>query len=204
MRDYACMENSGELTSDKARFHAEAIDPEKGSATGYVAKYISKILPVTRWTAKLTTKAARPEGNRLGGFCLGSTLTHPAIPVCGRCAGHCLPRLRRMADSETAHGLSVEFAAAHDAADAGDWAGYVNAQGGPFVRRDELEAVCEKAIDQVRDLSGKTISRGLAVHLIDGTQTKIGGHFFRSLPDGELARPILEPKSSFVLERFAV
>lgn len=42
MRDYACKEDSGELTSDKARFHAEAIDPEKGSATGYVAKYISK------------------------------------------------------------------------------------------------------------------------------------------------------------------
>lgn len=37
MRDYACKEDSGELTSDKARFHAEAIDPEKGSATGYVA-----------------------------------------------------------------------------------------------------------------------------------------------------------------------
>jgi len=43
-----------------------------------------------------------------------------------------------MADSETTHGLSVEFAAAHDAADAGDWAGYVNVQGGPFVRRDDL------------------------------------------------------------------
>ena len=47
--------------------------------------------------------------------------------------------LRRLADTETAHGLSVEFAAAHDAADAGDWAGYVNAQGGPFVRRDDLQ-----------------------------------------------------------------
>jgi len=46
--------------------------------------------------------------------------------------------LRRRADSETAHGLSVEFAAAHDAADAGDWAGYVNAQGVPFMRRDDL------------------------------------------------------------------
>lgn len=35
-------------------------------------------------------------------------------------------------------GLSVEFAAVHDAADVGDWAGYINAQGGPFVRRDDL------------------------------------------------------------------
>ncbi|HBY9743395.1 TPA: replication endonuclease, partial [Klebsiella pneumoniae] len=47
--------------------------------------------------------------------------------------------LRRLADTETAHGLSVEFAAVHDAADAGDWAAYVNAQGGPFVRRDDLQ-----------------------------------------------------------------
>lgn len=47
--------------------------------------------------------------------------------------------MRRLADTETAHGLSVEFAAVHDAADVGDWAGYVNAQGGPFVRRDDLQ-----------------------------------------------------------------
>ena len=47
--------------------------------------------------------------------------------------------MRRLADTETAHGLSIEFAAVHDAADAGDWAGYINAQGGPFVRRDDLQ-----------------------------------------------------------------
>lgn len=46
--------------------------------------------------------------------------------------------LRRMADHETAVGLSVEFASVHDAADCGKWAEYVNAQGGPFVRRDDL------------------------------------------------------------------
>lgn len=46
--------------------------------------------------------------------------------------------LRRMADKELARGLSVEFAAVHDAADDGQWADYVNAQGGPFVKRDEL------------------------------------------------------------------
>lgn len=46
--------------------------------------------------------------------------------------------LRRMAGHETALGLSVEFASVHDAADDGRWAEYVNAQGGPFVRRDDL------------------------------------------------------------------
>lgn len=43
-----------------------------------------------------------------------------------------------MAGHETALGLSVEFASVHDAADDGRWAAYVNAQGGPFVRRDDL------------------------------------------------------------------
>ncbi|MEQ5619375.1 hypothetical protein AB7188_01010 [Providencia rettgeri] len=48
--------------------------------------------------------------------------------------------LRKMADHDTAVGLDVEFAVVHDAADSGDWAGYINAQGGPFVRRDDLIA----------------------------------------------------------------
>ncbi|MCS5960114.1 hypothetical protein LNP74_08480 [Klebsiella pneumoniae subsp. pneumoniae] len=67
--------------------------------------------------------------------------------------------LRRLADTETAHGLSVEFAAVHDAADAGDWAGYVNAQGGPFVRRDDLqvrtlyESLAPSLTSMVRKLS---------------------------------------------------
>ena len=53
----------------------------------------------------------------------------------------------------------LEFALVHDAADAGDWAGYVNAQGGPFVRRDDLQVRTLYAPDDEFNQYGETTVR---------------------------------------------
>ena len=41
-REYAFMEDGNENGAEQYRFDAKAIDPQKGSATGYIAKYICK------------------------------------------------------------------------------------------------------------------------------------------------------------------
>lgn len=69
-------------------------------------------------------------------------------------------------------------------------------------RSDKIEAACDNVISQVRDLCGETISRGLAVRLIGGTQTEIAGRMFCSSAYVDLFRPQIERKTVGILERF--
>ncbi|MFT4463976.1 MAG: hypothetical protein ACMX3H_03230 [Sodalis sp. (in: enterobacteria)] len=108
---------------------------EKGSAKGYVAIYTSKNSDGYAQDGETDDASGRPLME--SAQCATAWASRGGIfqfQFIG-----CVPvtvwrQLRRLDDSETAHGLSVQFATCHNAANAPGWADYVNAQGGPLVK----------------------------------------------------------------------
>lgn len=142
MQRYATAEDADELTTKhgiQPRFDFKPIDHERGTATGYIVKYVSKNIDGYALDNERDDESGRPLRDMAQhATAWAFTWGIRQFQFLGGVPVSVYRELRRLGNQQAADQVNPLFAEIHAAADAGDWGWFVNLMGGPLAKRADL------------------------------------------------------------------
>lgn len=133
-RHYAMIEDGEEYGADQYRFKVVVIDPAKGSAAGYVVKYVSKNIDGAGIDRDLFDGDAVESAARIEAW--ASTWGVRQFQQIGGPSVTVWRELRRARDDLLLD--DDDFEAIQKAANEGDWSAFTELMGGPLVSRGDM------------------------------------------------------------------